>query len=171
MRATFVSALLGIVAATTHAQITSATVDILSPGDEGYEGIPPNLLVLDIFVDVAETDVWTAAGTAMLSYHGARFVYFDWDANTPGTQPGLINPGLDNGYTTAFSKPRARDADERFENAGAAIAGAYSNAGASPTMLPHFLDGTYFAYPPETSTSPSVDGYIARIALDLSDTP
>src|SRR5262245_51082561 len=160
----------GFLAAPSPAQILSATVDILSPGDEGYDGIPPNLLVLDIFVDVAETDVWTAAGMAMSSFHGATFVYFDTDLNTPGTQPGLTNPGLENRFTTSWSKPRARNANARFENAGAAIAGAYSNLGAMPTMIPTFLDGVYYAYPFETPGSPSRDGYIARIALDLSAT-
>ena len=168
MRALSLFGLLALTAA-ARGQIVSATVDILSPGDEGYEGIPPNLLVLDVFVDVAETDAWTAAAMIIFAHHGAAFRYFDSDPNA-GLQPGLFNPGFDNRFVTSLSKPRGRNTVARFENAGAEAAGPYDN-GATPFTQLNLLSVAYFAFPPETSGSPSVDGYIARIAVDLSATP
>lgn len=105
--------------ATASAQVVRTEVDILSPGDEGYDGVPPNLAVIDIFVDIATTDVWTASGIRLLAQNGASIVYFDREPNTPGLQPGLFNPGLENRFLTSLSRPRPRNANWRFRNAAA----------------------------------------------------
>ena len=145
----------------------TATVDLLNPA-ETTGTIPTNTRIVDVFFDVATTDVWTAAGIRAVPENGATLIYFDNDPNTAGLQPGLFNGGTANKFTTMLSKPRGRDAAARFTNAGAAAAGAYDPAGAVPTTTPTLLNVAYFASPPETSGSPSVDGYIGRIAVDIS---
>jgi hypothetical protein len=154
---------------TAEGQIVSATVDILGAGEPGYDNLPANLLVVDYFVDVAETDVWTAAGTRVLTENGATLVYADGDPNTPGLQVTLTDPGLHQRYTTFVSRPRGRDGDARFTNSGAAVDRAYGPAfpPEPPETLPTLCDPTWFRSPPATSGMPSQDGYIARIAIDL----
>jgi hypothetical protein len=145
----------------------TTSVDLLTPIEAG-ETLPGNARVVDVFFDVALTDVWTAAGIRAIAQNGASFIYFDSDTNTPGLQPGLFNGGLDNRFTTMLSRPRNRFAATRFTNAGAVAAGAYDPAGASPVTLPNELNVAYFASPPATLDSPSSDGFIARIVIDIS---
>lgn len=147
----------------------TATVDLLTPS-ESPDPIPANTRIVDIFFDVASTDVWTAAGIRALTENGATLIYFDNDLNTAGLQPGLFNGGTANNFTTMLSKPRGRNVAGRFTNAGAAAAGAF-DGGASPVTTPGQLNVAYFASPPESSQSPAVDGYIARIAVDVSNVP
>jgi hypothetical protein len=143
-----------------------ATVDLLDPSDgAAFTGMPDTARAVDIFIDVATTDVWTAAGIRAVTENGASLVYFDGDANTPGPQPGLFNGGVANKFTTMLSKPRARDGAARFTNAGAAPAGAYDPAAASPVTLAGELNVAYFASPPETPGSLSADGYIGRVVI------
>ena len=61
----------GFLVAAAHGQVLSTTVDILSPGDEGYDGIPENRLVLDVFTDIAITDMWVSAGLRVVTSEGA----------------------------------------------------------------------------------------------------
>ena len=153
------------------AQLVGVEADILSPGDAGYDGsIPANLLVIDVFVDIAITDAWTAGGLIARTRNGAALQYFDADLNTPGLQPGLFNPGRENQFMTFLSRPRGRDANNRFTNGGAVAAGTYDTPGASPITSPTEINVGYFASPPTSYGSPSVDGYIARFALDVSAT-
>lgn len=151
------------------AQVIRAEVDILSPGDEGLDGIPPNLLVIDVFVDIAATDAWTAAGVRVNARGGATLQYFDAEPNTPGHQPGAVNPGTANRFLTSLSRPRGRNANARFVNGAVGIAGSY-DGGATPVLTPTQLNVAYFASPPVTSGSPSLDGWVARIAVDISQT-
>lgn len=167
---TILTMVIAFMTAAANAQVVHHEVDILSAGDEGYEGIPSGLLVLDVFLDLAATDAWTAAGFQIFSYRHAEIRYFDSDPNTPGTQPGLVNPGLADRFLTSLSRPRGRNANARFVNAGAGVAGDYNEGGATPDILPNELDVAYFSNPPLTPGSPSVDGYIARIAVDISQT-
>jgi hypothetical protein len=148
----------------------TASVDLLNPA-ETTGTIPANTRIVDVFFDVASTDVWTAAGIRAVTENGAAIIYFDSELNTPGTQPGLFNGGTANKFTTMLSKPRGRDAAIRFTNAGAAAAGEYDPAGAVPVTRPGELNVAYFASPPETPSSPSADGYIGRIAVDISNVP
>lgn len=145
----------------------TVTVDLLDAGETSGT-IPANLRIVDVFVDIATTDVWTAGGIRALTQSGAALQYWDSDANTAGVQPGLFNPGAANKFNTLLSKPRARDAAGRFTNAAAAAAGGYNPPAPTATATAGELNVAYFASPPETSTSPSVDGYVARIAVDIS---
>ena len=120
----FITALANLSSAS--AQIIGTEVDILSTGDDGYEGIPSGLAVIDVYVDVATTDAWTASGFQVFAREGATIQYFDQDPNTPGLQTGLINPGLANRYLTSLSRPRGRNANARFVNAAVATAGDYN---------------------------------------------
>src|SRR5262245_35347755 len=105
-----VVAMVAFASSTAFTQMVSMDVDVLSPGDEGYDGVPGNLFVLDVFLDIAATDVWTASGAWVRALNGAQFVFFDADSNVAGVQPGLLNPGTENRFTTFFSRPRARNA-------------------------------------------------------------
>lgn len=146
------------------------SIELLSPGDEGFDGIPEHTRCVDVYVNAATTDVWTAAGIRVLTENGGMLRFADGDTNTPGEQPALINPGLANRFVTSISKPRLRNGAARFQNAGAAVAGAYDPTGQFPIITPGELNVAYFASPPESAGSPSVDGYIARIAVDISGT-
>jgi hypothetical protein len=146
------------------------SVDLLTPA-ETTGTIPANIRIVDLFVDVATTDVWTGAGIRALTENGAVLSYFDADTNTPGTQPGLFNGGTANRFSTMLSKPRGRNVNARFTNAGAAATGSYDPAGPAPVTTASELNVAYGANPPETFDSPSVDGYIARIAVDITGVP
>src|SRR5262245_57343165 len=86
-------------AALTYAGGT-LSVDLLSPGEAGFEGVPSQLRCVDVFVDLTYNghDAWTAGATRAVtvdlgapgSAGDARLAYFDADANTPGVQPGLV---------------------------------------------------------------------------------
>jgi hypothetical protein len=141
------------------AQVT-VSVDRLDGAEPGTP-VPANLVVVDVFVDVATTDVWTASGIRGLTFNGATLVY------AGGTTP-LINPGLANRFVTCLSKPRTRNADARFNNAGAATAGRYDPTGPTPVSTSTEVNATWFASPPENSGSPTFDGYIARVVIDIS---
>ena len=147
-----------------------ASVDLLNPA-ETTGTIPANTRIVDIYFDVAATDTWTATGIRAIAENGASITYFDSDLNTPGTQPGLFNGGIANKFTTMLSKPRARDAADRFTNAAIAPFASYDPFGPAPIALPNEFNVAYHSSPPETSGSPSVDGYIARIAIDVSSVP
>lgn len=145
----------------------TATVDLLNPA-ETTGTIPANFRVVDIFIDVATTDTWTAAGLRAVTENGATLNYFDADANVPDVQPGLFNVGAANKFVTSLSKPRQRDVNGRFTNAGAAAAGAYDPPGSSPVNTASELNVAYFASPPETPGSASVDGYIGRVSVNIA---
>ena len=146
----------------------TASVDLLEPAETSGT-IPANTRIVDVSFDVAPTDVWTAAGIRAVAENGASIIYFDRDLNTPGTQPGLLNGGTANKFTTMLSKPRNRDAANRFTNAGAAIGGGWDPPGPEAVTLANELSVWHHAFPPETFGAPSIDGYIARIAVDVSD--
>jgi hypothetical protein len=148
----------------------SPSVDLLSPGDVGFDGIPDIVRCVDVFVEVSTHDVWSAAGIRAVTENGATLQYTDGDANIPGDQPGLINPGFANRFTTSLSRPRNRNGFARFENAGAVPVGAYDPAAIDPVVTPVELNVAYNTNPPATPGSPSVDGYIARISVDVQAT-
>ena len=145
-----------------------ASVDLLNP-EETSGTIPAHFRIVDVFVDVALTDEWTAAGIRATTENGASFNYFDSEPNTPGLQPGLINGGAANRFFTMLSKPRGREASNRFNNGMAATAGSYDPVGPTPLTAQSELNVAYFAYfePPDLQK----DGYIARISVDISAVP
>ncbi|MBI5866530.1 MAG: hypothetical protein HZB38_18835 [Planctomycetes bacterium] len=143
--------------------------DVLDPSDAEVSHFPPaDVLCVDIFVDVSNGDVWTVGGVHVEALNGAALRY----ATDPNTSlPILTNPGVENRFVTSFSKPRGRDADARFANSGAASAGAYCPPGPDVEAGASVCSVAFFASPPETSTSPSVDGYVFRVAVELSGRP
>lgn len=155
-----------LLTSTARAQIVSANVDLLSPGEPGYAALPAGIAVIDYFVDLSATDVWTAAGTRVLTQNSATLVYAR-DPNDPDVV-FITNPGLNNRYTTFVSRPRERDANARFTNGGVTAAGDY-DSGPVPDIEPTLVSISWFASPPNTPGSPSADGYVARIAIDLGD--
>jgi hypothetical protein len=145
------------------------SVDLLDPSDGSvFSGVPANIRILDVLVDVADTDVWSATGMRVLTENGATLAYFDSDPETPGTQPGLVNGGTASRFLTSLSQPRGRNVNGRFTNAGAVATGAFDPAGPAPVTTANELNVAYSADPPPTDGSPAVDGYIARIAIDIS---
>jgi hypothetical protein len=138
------------------------TVDILSGAEPGAP-TPAGILSIDVFVDIDATDTWTAAGIRAVASNGALIRY--------AGQNVIINPGLTGNpdrNVVALSKPQDRDSVVRFFGGGAADAGSYI-PGAGPSIsTPAELNVVFFASPPATPSSPSVDGYIARIGLDVS---
>ncbi|MBI5863221.1 MAG: hypothetical protein HZB38_01655 [Planctomycetes bacterium] len=147
------------------AQVT----EIMSVYQHGVDGppAPPHVVVVDVYVDVATTDVWTAAGMRVTALNGCFFRYADGDANTPGLQPNLINTGSANDrFVNMVSKPRRRDSPARFDNCGAELAGSYEPHAADPVLTPTECNVIWFAPIPEPPLPPSLDGYVARIAVD-----
>ncbi|HEX5051937.1 MAG TPA: hypothetical protein VFZ65_09210 [Planctomycetota bacterium] len=140
------------------AQVT-LTVDRLDGADPGAPA-PANIVVVDVFADVATTDTWTAAGLRATTANGAVLRY--------GAGTVLVNPGLADRFVTCLSKPLSRNTDARFNAPAVAVAGRYDPTGPTAVATAAEVNVAWFASPPVTSTSPSVDGYIARIAIDIS---
>ena len=141
-------------------------VDVLDPSETSGT-IPANTRIADVFFDMASTDAWNAAGLRAVALNGATIIYFDSDAGTPGVQPGLFNGGIANKFTTMLSRPRGRDAANRFTNAGIIVGGAYDPGGPMPVTDPTLLNVAWAASPPGTPGGGSGDGYIARVAVDI----
>lgn len=159
----FLAALLSACASAGRAEVT-LSVDILGP-DDG-ETPPAGTLVLDISADLSVNDSWTATGLRLFAHNGAQIIYAH-DPNT--TDPILTNPGSANRFVTCLSRPRPRGGTARFENAAAAVAGDYCPTGPAPaTATATELNAAYFAVPPQSSSSPSVNGAIARVALQAN---
>ncbi|MBI5864082.1 MAG: PEP-CTERM sorting domain-containing protein [Planctomycetes bacterium] len=153
------------VVSTTQAQIVSATLDVLSAGDPGAP-TPPGVIVLDGFVDVAATDVWTVAGVHCMTYNGATLRYADGDPNE-GLQPTVINTGSGNDrFVTLASRPRERDEAARFDNSGVGILSYMHDAGGQASLQPTHCDFSEFASPPPGPSASSVDGWVVRLAID-----
>jgi len=145
-------------AASASAQVT-LSVDRLDGADPGAPP-PAQRIVVDVFANVAPADAWTVAALRATASNGATLVY--------GTGNDLLNPDLTNRFVTCVSKPLARDVDARFVDAGAAIAGRYDPAGPTATATATEVNVAWFASPSPTTASPSVDGYIARVVIDIS---
>src|SRR5262245_38582674 len=143
------------------------SVDVLSSG-EGQ--LPPStsILCIDVMVDVTNADVWTAGGLRAETLEGVTILY-DHDPYSGDVR--LTNPGADHRFVTFYSKPRGRDAFERFTNGGAVSAGSYCPAAPNPpTAEDTLINVVWFANPPETPESPTVDGAVFRLSLDVSAT-
>ena len=141
------------------------SLDILDPSDGGTQP-PPGVVCVDVYADVTDgtpplSDTWTAGGVRINAYGGATFRY----ATDPN---GIIlnNVGIENRFTTFFSRPRPRDDDSRYTNAAAEAAGGWPS-GLFPRTFPTEVSVAYFASPPVSSMSPPVDGYVFRASIDL----
>lgn len=136
---------------------------------------PAGRVTADIFADLTPGDKWTVGGLRAFAMNGATFHYHtDNDANTTNGDL-LIAPYRDDPVTdqhvTSLSRPRnGRTNVSRFDNnALAALFGQYvppAPPGAE-TATATQLNVAWFASPPNTVGSPSVDGYVARISLDF----
>ena len=118
----FFAAAPALAASTIASAQGTASVDLLTPAETSGT-IPANTRIVDIFFDVAPTDIWLAAGIRAVTENGATIIYFDSDLNTAGLQPGLFNGGTANKFTTMLSQPRNRDAAGRFTNGGVSLCG------------------------------------------------
>lgn len=168
----FLAATFAMAATAAFASVTTS-VDLLDPSDGGNQP-PAGVIAIDVFVDASADDVWTAGGLrGLVTAAGQglnvsiRYAPTD-DANTPRAEQ-LFNPTTANRFSTFLTKPRGRDVAGRYNNAAAGIAGRYSPTGPIETATATEVNAAWFASPPETSTSPSVDGYIARVALNVAD--
>ncbi|GMU83828.1 MAG: hypothetical protein AMXMBFR47_36980 [Planctomycetota bacterium] len=148
------------------------SVDLLDPSDGGAQP-PPGILCVDVLIDAAG-DVWTAGGmrafvTPMGLAEGItiRYSAIPDDPNTPHREY-LLNPSPDERFVTFLTKPRGRDDDVRYTDGGAAIAGAFMPSGLFETASETELNAAWYASPPEGPGSPSVDGAVARVAIDAS---
>src|SRR5262245_14269978 len=103
---------------------STISVDLLDPGDEGFAGIPAYRRCVDVFVDIDPADAWTVGGIRATAHHGATLEYYDSDPNIIIEVPFILNPGVEHKFETSLSRPRLRDANARFTNAGAAAIGA-----------------------------------------------
>lgn len=157
-------------AASANAQILELSVDRLDAGDPGGPA-PSHLLVIDTYISMAHPmdDYWTASGLRLDCSSGARFRYAYSDPNNPNA-PTIVSPGESDRLVTCFSEPHSRESQTRFNDyAGAAIGGAYCPPGADAVATDSHLNVIWFHSPPHTHSHGN--GYIARIVLDLTDTP
>lgn len=137
------------------------SIDILTAADG--ETPPDGSVVLDLMAEVLETDAWTATGMRLFARNGAQIVYAH-DPNTAAAM--LINPGLENRFVTCLSRPRPRQGNGRFGNAGADVVGEYCPAGPNPpTATATELNVAWYSVPPPNPASPSEDGAIARVVI------
>jgi len=141
------------------------TLDGSEPGAPSPEGI----VVVDFWVNEWwNLDRFTAAGIRAQTYNGATFRYkYYSDPNYPEPYPVVFNPGRDDRFVTCFSENWARNSTARFENALAAAAGGYWPPSASPTITEEHLNIAFFQSPPYLHNY-ATEGYVARIALDVS---
>lgn len=143
------------------------TVDKLSSGDPGFAGIPAHVVIADVFANVSTGDSWTGAGLEGAAMNGAFLRYYQV---SPGVV-SLISVPLANRFSTQISKPRTDRYTLNPPPPGIATSGRYCAPGPAPVVNPTAINVAWFASPPESSTSPTVDGYFARIALDITNTP
>lgn len=140
------------------AEIT-ATVDKLDPSD-GIPMPPPNLVIVDLAIDVTPDDAFAAMGINADAYGGAELQY----ARDPNGIVIPTAPGIENRFVTFFSRPRLRDGNGRFGPAGeiAVTGGYYGGPGA--TFNATNVNAVSFV----TIYEPGRDGYVLRLALNLS---
>ena len=149
--------------ATAFGSIT-VTLDVLDPGDGGAQP-PPGVVVVDVFVDVSADDYWTAAGLRGVALNGARILY----AHDPNTgEAVLVSPGTGDRFVTFASQPRPRDANGRFNNGGASVAGRYCPTGPVITATSSEVNVAWYRYMPDSGVD-GVDGAIFRVALRTSE--
>src|SRR5262249_15261279 len=143
-----------VLALSSQASVTVST-DILSEG-EGTLPPSPNILCIDVMIDVSATDSWTVGGLVGRTSSSATLLY----AFDPNGRQLLTAPGTQNRFVTFFSAPRARDGTGRYTSTAAVAAGGYSPTSPTVTATPTEMNVTFFSFPPPTAGSPSLDGAI-----------
>lgn len=143
---------------------TAANADIVVNVDklDASDGLPmpsPNLVVVDVSVDVTSFDAWSSTGIFGYADNGARLAYA-YDPN--GVVPTA--PGVNNRFVTFFSRPRERDANARFGANGAVVLSS-ALYGLLPVFLPTEVNAVVYGSVHEFGR----DGYVLRVALDLSE--
>jgi hypothetical protein len=171
LRIESVAAFLAVVssAAGAAASIT-ITIDRLDPSDGGAQP-PAGTVIIDVLVDLSDEDAWRSGGIHARTFNGATFQYaWESDPENPNwpAHPLLLDPGTEQRFATFISQPRPRDGDERFTDGGVTTPGRFCFGGAVPVLQPTQFDVNFVASPPATADSPSVDGAIVRIALDVT---
>ncbi|MCC6359661.1 MAG: hypothetical protein IT450_13025 [Phycisphaerales bacterium] len=148
-------------------------VDLLDSSDGGAQP-PPGILCVDELIDVSRDDVWTAGGmrafvtpAGLLDGVTIRYSAVPDDPNTPHIET-LLSPGTADRFVTFVTQPRERDAESRYVTSGAQVAGRFSPTGPIERATGTEFNAAWFATPPPNSTSPSVDGAVARVAIDIS---
>lgn len=178
----FLATVLMVAGASAYASVTTS-VDLVDPTDTwvNVSGVtlpvtqpPAGVTCIDVFIDTinANGSAWTAAGlrgvvTAAGQAAGVTIRYASGDPNTPRAEE-LFDPGTNNRFVTFLTKPQRRDAAGRYNNGGAGIAGGYNPTAPVETATSTEINAAWFASPPETASSPGVDGYIARVALNTA---
>jgi PEP-CTERM motif-containing protein len=160
----FLATAAAVAAASVAMADQTLSVDIYGAGDGTTLENDPTLIVVDVLTDVSTGDSWTAGGFRGVASGGASLVYA-LDPNTQ--QPDLTDPGTNNRFVTFFNKPRGRDLNGRFTNGGAEAAGRYCPTGPTATTELTEVNVAFFASPPETIGSPTVDGAMFRAAIRL----
>lgn len=171
-----VALLFGVVLASSASADFVISADLLDPSD-GAALPPPGVTCVDVYVDTENVPgtAWTVGGlSAHVTPEGVargvsiRYAY-EPDPNSPRPYYIVQPPTEDRRFTTFMTRPRPRDAAIRYTNSGAGIAGGYSPLDPEGWATATEINVAWFASPPEFATSPGVDGYIARIALETGD--
>ena len=137
------------------------TVDKLDSSDGAGDPPPKHIVVVDINIEVTPDQTWNTLGMAGYTFGGARYQY----AHDPNTGDVLYtNPGTDNRFVTFFNEPRARNGDGRFGPNAAVQVGSSHCIGQTPRFWDTELDAVFLPI----GLEPDRDGYIGRIAIDLS---
>ncbi len=156
-------------AASASASVTT-TVDLVDPSDSITQP-PPGVIAIDVLVDVSADDVWCSGGivtrvTAAGQSLGATLVYGPGDEPNTARHENLFNPGTDNRFVTFLSRPRGRDDESRYTNAGAAIGTCYNGGSPIEYASATELDAIWFHSPPDFLLGS--DGATARVTLDVA---
>lgn len=143
----------------------TAIVDKLDPSD-GIPLPPPSMLIVDVSIDASDDDAFAGIGINAVTSSGAEFIYaYGNDPNEPNGGVLGSAPGAENRFVTFFSRPRPRDADGRFGPSAYVTTGSRYCGGAAPIFAATQLNAWGVPLGYETGR----DGYVLRIALDLSE--
>lgn len=168
-------AAIGAIATPLQASITMS-IDILDASDPGGPA-PAGMVIVDIAVDVSDSDWFMTAGIIGNTFNGAELVYGARnDPNNPG--PSFRPPGINNRFVSFGSAAYGRNDAPRFEPAGTvaeptiAFLGAYLG-GPVAILQPDWVNIAYYAFPlPQSGSDPNAprghDGWVMRLALDTS---
>lgn len=142
-----------------HASI-SASVDKLDATD-GLPLPPPHIVVIDLYVQPSSDDAWAETGMYGEPANGVQIAL----AQDPNSgDPLFTAPGAANRFVTFFSKPRERDANNRFGSGAAIIPLGYAGP-----PVPQLTPTRVSVSAVESNAGPlGLSGYVARVAIDLS---
>lgn len=154
--------------------IPSVSLDILSEGDPGYPP-PPGLVIVDVFVDVDDTDYFMAGAISAVAINGAQFRYNPDPNSTP-----FLPPGTGERFVTFGSAAYGRNSNARFAPAGTLqqqsiiLTTGYIPGTPAPNLQHYAVNTVFLVTPlPGNPDDPAVprgrDGYVMRLALDISD--